>query len=173
MRYVRWPSGALRGDLGDSYRSGNSIAAELTHRLPATLTLAAVSLALAVATGIPLGVLAAMNRGSWLDTASRLLALLGAAVPSFVLAFLLMLLFAVKLDWLPATGYGSPKNLALRLARCGPIRGGGNFPEGLPGGAGVCPVYSRHIPLGEPGGGHILPLAGPTAPFWPLVRLRR
>lgn len=113
MRYVRWPSGALRGDLGDSYRSGNSIAAELTHRLPATLTLAAVSLALAVATGIPLGVLAAMNRGSWLDTASRLLALLGAAVPSFVLAFLLMLLFAVKLDWLPETGYGSPKNLAL------------------------------------------------------------
>jgi len=113
LRYVRWLSGALRGDLGDSYRSGNSIAAELTHRLPATLVLASVSLALAVAVGIPLGVLAAMRRGSWLDTASRLLALLGAAVPSFVLAFLLMLLFAVKLDWLPATGYGSPKNLVL------------------------------------------------------------
>ena len=113
VRYVRWVSGALRGDLGDSYRTGNSISAELARRLPSTLLLASVSLALAVAVGIPLGVLAALKRGSSLDVASRLLALLGAAVPSYVLALLLMLFFAVKLDWLPAFGYGSPKNLAL------------------------------------------------------------
>ena len=113
VRYIRWVSHALRGDLGDSYRTGNSIAAELARRLPATLLLASVSLALALAVGIPLGVVAALKRGSWLDTASRLLALLGAAVPSYVMALLLMLLFAVKLDWLPAIGYGSPKNLLL------------------------------------------------------------
>ena len=113
VRYVRWISGALRGDLGDSYRTGNSISAELARRLPATLLLASVSLALAVVGGIPLGVLAALKRGSPLDVASRLLALLGAAVPSYVLALLLMLLFAVKLDWLPALGYGSPSNLVL------------------------------------------------------------
>ena len=113
VRYVRWLSSALRGDLGESYRSGNSIAAELARRLPATLLLAAVSLALAVATGVPLGVLAAMKPGSWLDSASRLLALVGAAIPSYVLALLLMLLFAVHLDWLPAIGYGSPRNLVL------------------------------------------------------------
>ena len=113
VRYVRWVSGAVRGDLGDSYRTGNSIAAELGRRLPATLLLASVALALAVVTGIPLGVLAAVKRGSWVDTCSRLLALVGAAVPSYVMAPALMLLFAVQLDWLPAIGYGSPQNLVL------------------------------------------------------------
>ncbi len=113
VRYVKWLLGAVRGELGESYRSGNSIASELARRLPATLLLASVSLVLAVAAGLPLGVLAAMKSGSWLDTASRLLALLGSAVPSYVAALLLMLFFAVRLDWLPATGYGSPKNLVL------------------------------------------------------------
>lgn len=113
VRYIRWVSNALQGDLGESYRSGNSIAGELARRLPATLLLASASMALAMTIGIPLGILAALKRGSWLDTVSRLLALMGAAVPSYVMALLLMLLFAVKLDWLPAIGYGSPKNLLL------------------------------------------------------------
>jgi ABC-type dipeptide/oligopeptide/nickel transport system permease component len=113
VRYLRWVSGASRGELGDSYRSGSSIAAELTRRLPATLLLASAALILAVVAGIPLGVLAAVKRGTWADSACRLLALVGAAVPSYVLAPALMLLFAVKLDWLPAIGYGSPKNLVL------------------------------------------------------------
>ena len=113
VRYIRWVADALQGDLGESYRSGSSIAGELARRLPATLLLASVSMAIAVAVGIPLGVLAALKRGSWLDTASRLLALMGASVPSYVMALLLMLLFAVKLDWLPAIGYGSPKNIVL------------------------------------------------------------
>lgn len=113
IRYIRWVSSAVQGDLGVSYRSGNSIAIELFRRLPATLLLASTALALAVAAGIPLGVLAAVKHGSWLDTACRLLALVGAAVPSYVLAPALMLLFAVKLDWLPAIGYGSPSNLVL------------------------------------------------------------
>ena len=113
LRYLRWVSGAVQGDLGDSYRTGNSIAVELFRRLPATLLLASTALALAVAAGIPLGVLAAVKRGSWLDSGCRLLALVGAAVPSYVMAPALMLLFAVKLDWLPAIGYGSPKTLIL------------------------------------------------------------
>ncbi len=113
MRYARWVSNAVRGDLGESYRSGGSIATELFRRLPATLLLAATALALAVATGIPLGVMAAVKRGTWVDTACRLLALIGAAVPSYVLAPALMLLFAVYLDWLPAIGYGSPETLIL------------------------------------------------------------
>ncbi|PKB70987.1 MAG: nickel ABC transporter permease subunit NikB [SAR202 cluster bacterium Io17-Chloro-G6] len=113
VRYGKWVSNAVKGDLGESYRSGGSIANELFRRLPATLLLAATALALAVAAGIPLGVMAAVRRGTWLDTACRLLALVGAAVPSYVLAPALMLLFAVKLDWLPAIGYGSPKTLIL------------------------------------------------------------
>jgi len=63
--------------------------------------------------GIPVGIIAAVWRNSWLDGLSRLLALLGAVVPSYVLALLLMLLFAVQLGWLPAIGYGSPKHLIL------------------------------------------------------------
>jgi peptide/nickel transport system permease protein len=113
VQYVDWLSRSLRGDLGTSYRSGDSIAAELARRLPATAMLASASLALAVAVGLPLGLLAAVKAGSWLDVASRLVALVGAAVPSYALALVLMLVFAVRLDWLPSTGYGSPANLAL------------------------------------------------------------
>jgi peptide/nickel transport system permease protein len=57
--------------------------------------------------------MAAVRPGSWVDLASRLLALVGAAVPSYVLALVLMLVFAVHLDWLPSTGYGGPQNLVL------------------------------------------------------------
>src|SRR5215510_5799087 len=113
MRYGRWLLGAMRGDLGASYRSGKPIIKELRQRLPATLMLAGASLALAVSMGIPLGIAAAVWHGSPLDGLSRLLAPLGAVVPSYVLALLLILLFSVKLGWLPAIGYGSPKHLIL------------------------------------------------------------
>lgn len=113
MRYGRWLLGAMQGDLGVSYRSGKSIVNELWQRLPATLMLTGGSLVLAVSMGIPVGIIAAVWRNSWLDGLSRLLALLGAVVPSYVLALLLMLLFAVQLGWLPAIGYGSPKHLIL------------------------------------------------------------
>jgi peptide/nickel transport system permease protein len=71
------------------------------------------SLALAITVGIPLGITAAVWRGSLLDGLSRFLALVGAAVPSYVLALLLILLFAVKLHLLPAVGYGSPQHVLL------------------------------------------------------------
>ena len=113
VRYIRWAADALQGDLGESYRSGSSIAGELARRLTATLLLAAGSMAIAVAAGIPLGVRAAFILGPWRATACVVVALLGGFVPGYVMALLLMLLFAVKLDWLPAIGYGSPKNIVL------------------------------------------------------------
>ena len=113
LRYGRWLFDVLKGDLGESYRSGTPIMSELVKRFPATMMLATAALALSVVVGIPLGIIAALWRGSLLDSLSRLLALLGAAVPSYVLALLLMLFIAVKLNWLPAIGYGSPKNLIL------------------------------------------------------------
>jgi peptide/nickel transport system permease protein len=116
LRYGRWLLEALQGDLGASYRSGQPIAVELARRLPATLLLAATSLALAVFISIPLGITAAVWRGSLVDSFSRLLALLGAAVPSYLLALLLILLFAVTLRWLPAIGYGGLRQLALPAA---------------------------------------------------------
>ena len=113
LRYGRWLVEAISGDLGVSYNSGKPVMKELWQRLPATMMLTSASLALAVSLSIPLGIIAALWRGSPLDGLSRLLALVGAAVPSYVLALLLMLIFAVKLNWLPAIGYGSPKNLVL------------------------------------------------------------
>jgi ABC-type dipeptide/oligopeptide/nickel transport system permease component len=113
VRYGRWLLRAVHGDLGVSYRSGKPIVHELGQRLPATMMLTGASLALAVSVSIPLGVAAAVWRGSWLDGLCRLVALLGATVPSYVLALLLILLFAVKLHWLPAIGYGGFKPLIL------------------------------------------------------------
>jgi peptide/nickel transport system permease protein len=113
LRYGRWLFDVLKGDLGESYRSGTPIMSELVKRFPATMMLATAALALSVVVSIPLGIIAALWRGSLLDSLSRLLALLGAAIPSYVLALLLMLFIAVKLNWLPAIGYGSPKNLIL------------------------------------------------------------
>ncbi len=113
LRYGRWLLGTVQGDLGVSYRGGQPIMRELGEPLPATLLLAGSSLVLAILLGIPLGLIAALWRGSPLDGLSRLLALVGAAVPSFVLALLLMLIFAVKLNWLPTIGYGTPQHLIL------------------------------------------------------------
>jgi len=113
LRYGRWLVRAVQGDLGESYRSSTPISQELWRRFPATVMLTGVSLALAVFIGIPLGIASAVWRGSLLDGLSRLLALIGASVPSYVLALLLILLFAVKLHLLPAIGYGSPKHVLL------------------------------------------------------------
>jgi peptide/nickel transport system permease protein len=113
LRYGRWLLGALQGDLGVSYRSGQPIMVELAQRLPATIMLAVTSLALAMVISISLGIASAVWRGSLVDGFSRLLALLGAAVPSYLLALLLILLFAVTLHWLPAIGYGSLRQLVL------------------------------------------------------------
>jgi peptide/nickel transport system permease protein len=113
LRYLRWLGDALRGDLGVSYRTGTPVAEEIAARLPGTLLLAGVSLALAILVGVPLGVLAALRRRSAWDLASRLLALAGAALPSYVLSLLLVLVFAVLLGWLPAFGSGTPQHLVL------------------------------------------------------------
>jgi peptide/nickel transport system permease protein len=113
LRYARWITGAAQGDLGVSYNSSKPIMRELAQRLPATLMLAGSSLALAVIISIPLGIMGAVWRGSPVDGFSRLLALLGAAVPSYLLALLLVLLFAVTLHWLPAIGYGGLPQMVL------------------------------------------------------------
>jgi peptide/nickel transport system permease protein len=113
LRYGRWLLGAMQGDLGVSYRGGQPIMRELWQRFPATLMLTGTALLLAIVVGIPLGIGAALRRGSSTDGLSRLLALVGAAIPSYVLALLLMLVIGVKLNWLPTIGYGSPKHLIL------------------------------------------------------------
>ncbi len=113
QRYLHWLSDALRGDLGLSYRSGQPVAAEIAGRLPATLALAGASLGLAAVVGLPLGVLAATRAGSPWDTASRVLVLVGATIPTYVLSLVLVLVFAVQLNVLPAFGSGTALQLVL------------------------------------------------------------
>lgn len=113
QRYLHWLINAVRGDLGVSYRSGQPVAAEIASRVPATFALAGASLALAVLIGLPLGIIAATRSGSRWDSASRLLTLLGATTPTYVLSLLLLLVFAAQLQVLPAFGSGTAAHLVL------------------------------------------------------------
>lgn len=118
-RYVDWLGGALRGDLGTSYRSGEPVVAELLERVPATLTLAGASLLLALGVGLALGLLAATRRGTAWDAAARVLTLLATTTPTYVLSLLLVLVFAAQLRVLPSFGSGSLSHLVLPAVALG------------------------------------------------------
>ena len=98
----------LQGDLGDSIFRGEPVIVAIGSRLMATVEVAVTALVLAVTIGLALGVLAAVKRGSIVDTASMLLAQIGVSMPVFWLGILLMFWFAVQLNWLPAVGRGEP-----------------------------------------------------------------
>ena len=104
VRYVKWLGRAVRGDLGTSYFQNRSVTSAIAERLPFTIELMGLSLLLALALAVPLGIGAARRPGGWFDrlTGGALLALL--ALPAFMLGVLLIYVFAVKLQWLPATG---------------------------------------------------------------------
>ncbi len=112
-QYLEFAAGAMRGDFGDSWRQGRSALGAVLERLPATLTLTAVASALAVAIGCVLGVTAAARPGSLWDLVARSSALLGQAVPAFWLGTMLILLFAVDLQWLPSSGLEGPGGVIL------------------------------------------------------------
>jgi peptide/nickel transport system permease protein len=103
-RYLGWLGGALRGDFGRSYRTARPVGAMYGERLPATLLLACLALAISLCVALPLGAIAAIKRGSLLDASAQLVAVLGAAVPGFWIALVLILIFAATLRWLPALG---------------------------------------------------------------------
>jgi peptide/nickel transport system permease protein len=107
VQYVKWLGNAVQGDFGTSTKSGLPVAQTILDRIPITLELAALSVLFAVILGITAGVIAAVRRGSVADYASSSLALFGLSVPHFWLGLMLILLFAVKLRLLPASGYVS------------------------------------------------------------------
>ena len=112
-QYVRWMSRALAGDMGRSYVTEQPVAAQLARRTVPTVVLTAAALSLALLLAVPLGILSARRRGGAGDAIVRLAALVGSAAPSYALAFGLIILFAVKLSWLPAVGYGSAAQMVL------------------------------------------------------------
>lgn len=104
VRYFTWLTDAVSGDLGTSYRTGTPVLDSLMDRFPNTLQIAGIGLMLAVAIAIPLGILAAVYQRTPVDHLSRVLALLGASMPSYWIAYLLILLFSVRLGLLPVAG---------------------------------------------------------------------
>ncbi len=108
VRYAYWAAGIFHGDLGESIRLQQPVGALLLQKLPVTLELACLAMGVAVAIGVPMGIVSALKRGGWADALANGVALWGLSVPNFWLGILLILLFSVRLGWLPASGYVSP-----------------------------------------------------------------
>ena len=109
----------LHFDLGNSWATGASVKAAIMERLPRTLTLATTMMAISFCIGVPLGIMAAFHQTQWQDNLCMTLALIGISIPNFWLALLLVLLFSVKLGWLPAMGIGGLQYYILpALAGC-------------------------------------------------------
>jgi ABC-type dipeptide/oligopeptide/nickel transport system permease component len=113
QQYLAYLGGLVTGDLGRSLRSGRPVAAEFGERFPATVQLGLAALVIAIALGLGTGLLAAAFPRSWVDRLGSGLVLLGISVPVFWSGLLLMLLFSLRLGWLPASGSGSWRHLLL------------------------------------------------------------
>ena len=113
LRYAAWFSAAVQGDFGRSYRTGRPVIGELQARFPATLSLAVAALAVGLVIAIPLAIVSVAARDTVLDHGARLVALVGVSVPSYWLAYVLMLVFAVQLGLLPVSGAGDIRHLVL------------------------------------------------------------
>jgi peptide/nickel transport system permease protein len=105
VQFGQWLEAAIQGDLGSSLRTGRPVARDLALRFPVTLQLTSMSLVVALILALPLGIVAAVWRGTMIDYVLSLLALLGLSVPGFFLGILLVLLFSLRLGWLPPAGY--------------------------------------------------------------------
>lgn len=106
VRYVNFLTDVAQGDLGTSFRSGRSVMSDIRAQFPYTLTLALASLLIAIVLGVSIGVISATTRNRWPDQLAMLFALSSISTPSFFLAVLLILVFSVRLGWLPALGAG-------------------------------------------------------------------
>lgn len=107
VQYLRWAGLALRGDLGESIRTRESVVWTVARKLPITVELAFLSLLVALAIAIPAGVFSAVRRNTVWDLLANAVSLCGLSVPSFWLGIMLILLLSVRLHWLPASGFVS------------------------------------------------------------------
>lgn len=113
VRYFEFITGIFQGDFGTSWRFRRPVMEMVIERVPATLLLGALALTLSLAVAIPIGILAALRPGSWIDSLSRIVAVMANSVPSFWLGILLIITFSVHLGVLPATGRGTWQHLIL------------------------------------------------------------
>ena len=108
VRYAYWVGGVLKGDLGESVRTQQPVLQLIVQKLPVTIELAVLAMAIALLIGIPAGIVSAVGRGGFWDYLANVFALWGLSTPNFWLGILLIMLFSVHLGWLPASGYVSP-----------------------------------------------------------------
>lgn len=113
VQYWRFISGAVQGDLGTSIRFRTPVTELVVDRMPYTIRLALVGMAVAIVVGVTLGTLAAVFRGSWIDTVAMALSFVGASMPVFWLGLLLILFFGIRLAWLPTSGTSGWQALVL------------------------------------------------------------
>jgi len=112
-QYGAFLKGLTKGDLGISLRTGQPVTDQIVERMPATIELAAAAMLVAIAFALPLGIVAAVRRGTAVDHAAMTLSLAGVSVPNFWLGPLLAIVFAVELGWLPVSGRGTWAHLVL------------------------------------------------------------
>ncbi len=108
VRYYYWISAVLLGDLGESLRLQRPVLGLILEKLPVTLELASFAIVIALAIGIPAGIISAVKRNTAWDYGANVIALWGLSTPNFWLGIMLILLFSVTLGWLPASGFVSP-----------------------------------------------------------------
>ena len=129
VQFFAWLGQVVQGDFGRSLRTGEPVLGLIAQKLPVTLQLAVASILVAVAIGIPAGILAARNKGTAIDYSASALALSGLSIPNFWLGIMLILVVSVELRWLPASGYESifvdPKAAIERLIMPAFVLGGG------------------------------------------------
>jgi peptide/nickel transport system permease protein len=119
LQYIRWVGHVASGDLGISFNEGVPVSELIAERLPNTLLLGAVALCVALVIGLGLGIISAVKRNSWVDTLASTFGVFNLSVPAFWLAIVLILVFAVELQWLPVGGMPRPGHWSLiELARC-------------------------------------------------------
>ena len=113
VQFANFAGEAVRGDFGRSFRTDQPAMGEVLSRTPASAELAVVSLLISLLISIPLGLIAAIHRGTVIDTLARFFALVGQAAPSFWLGLMLIFFFSVRLGWFPTGGRGGLVNLVL------------------------------------------------------------
>ncbi|MGI6130649.1 MAG: ABC transporter permease [Bacillota bacterium] len=115
-QYTDYMSNLVRGDLGPSFKYlGRSVNDIIRDGFPVSATLGAWAILFALVVGVPAGIISALNQNKWQDNAVMAIAIIGVSVPNFVIATLLMYVFAVKLRWLPVALWGTPKHVILPM----------------------------------------------------------
>jgi peptide/nickel transport system permease protein len=123
-QFLRYLGGLLHGDLGRSYAQKTDVMTLILSRLPATITLMIAGIAVELAIGVTLGVIAAVRRNSFLDRAVMIASFTTISAPQFLVALLLLYVFAATLGWFPMSGFGSPAHVVLPALTLGILGAG-------------------------------------------------